>query len=249
MRHGTSVEILNTNRKGEPSMRSILLASFASIVLVACGGGGDLGPSGSQRSASADCPPEQKGDGIMVSSRYNYEDLIEANKWRNEMFPATCAGSLAALVPDMPDGFGVKPTHKPYVMNDEQVYVAYARLVEPLYLDEETANVPVDLETIEYEIVRFTDEEHKTLTDWMTANPESFLSGSVAGHDVHLIGGFGSGRPGKGDRLATSLHALLDDNIVVRISHKELFSQRGGLDVPPLVETVLGDIITRSGAG
>jgi len=225
---------------------TVIASTLAIIALGACGGSGG---SSSQSSAAADCPPEQKGNGIMVSSRYDYDDLLEANKWRTEMFPAACAGSLSALVPDMPDGFGVKPTHKPYVMNDEQVYVAYARLADPLYLDDETANIPMDLETIEYEIVRFSDDEWKTLTDWMTANPDSFLSGDVAGQDVHLIGGFGSGRPGKGDRLATSLHALLDGNIVVRISHKDLFSQRGGLDVPPLVETVLGDIIARSNAG
>ncbi|MFN3211990.1 MAG: hypothetical protein ACE37M_02685 [Henriciella sp.] len=230
-------------------LETALVSAVATIALGACGGGNAPGVSGSKTSAATDCPPEQKGNGVMVSSRYDYEDLIEANKWRTEMFPAACAGSLAALVPDLPSGFGVKPTHKPYVMNDEQVYVAYARLVEPLYLDEETANVPIDVETIEYEIVRFTDEERTTLADWMTANPDSYLSGSVAGHDVYLIGGFGSGRPGKGDRLATSLHALLDDNIVVRISHKDLFSQRAGLDVPPLVETVLKDIIAGSGAG
>lgn len=232
----------------ETLMRTILAASLASVLLAACGGSSEPGPSASQKAATADCPPEQKGNGVMVSSRYDYEDLLEANKWRTEMFPAACAGSLAALVPDLPDGFGVKPTHKPYIMNDEQVYIAYARLTDPLYLDEETANVPVDIETVEYEIVRFSDDEMKTLTDWMSANPDSYLTSSVAGQEVHLIGGFGSGRPGKGDRLATSLHALLDGNIVVRISHKDLFSQRGGLDVPPLVETVLGDIITRSDA-
>ena len=229
-------------------LETVFVSAIAIIALGACGGSDGPGASSSNASAAADCPPEQKGNGIMVSSRYDYEDLIEANRWRTEMFPAACAGSLAALVPDMPDGFGVKPTNKPYVMNDEQVYVAYAQLADPLYLDEDNANVPIDLETIEYEIVRFTDEERKTLTEWMTANPDSYLSGSVAGHDVHLIGGFGSGRPGKGDRLATSLHALLDDNIVVRVSHKGLFSQRAGLDVPPLVETVLGDIIRRAGA-
>ena len=230
-------------------LETFFLSAAAILALGACGGGSESEVSGSSKAAASDCPPDQKGNGIMVSSRYDYEDLIDANKWRLEMFPATCAGSLADLVPDLPSGFGVKPTHKPYVMNDNQVYVAYARLVEPLYLDDENANVPIDVETVEYEIVRFTDEERTTLTDWMSSNPDSYLSGTVAGHDVYLIGGFGSGRPGKGDRLGTSLHALLDDNIVVRISHKGLFSQRGGLDVPPLVETVLGDIIARSGAG
>lgn len=230
-------------------LEKILVSALAIMALGACGAGNEMGASDSSKAASADCPPDQKGNGIMVSSRYDYEDLLEANKWRTEMFPAACAGSLAKLVPDMPSGFGVKPTHKPYVMNDDQVYLAYARLPEQLYLDEETANVPIDIETIEFEIVRFSDDERKTLTDWMAANPKNYRTSSVAGQDVYLIGGFGSGRPGKGDRLATSLHALLDDNIVVRVSHKDLFSQRGGLETPPLVETVLGDIIARSNTG
>ena len=229
----------------ETLMRQVLLAGAALALVAACGGGDD-GPTQSANSNASDCPPEQKGNGVMVSSRYDYEDLAKANQWRSEMFPSTCAGRLAKLVPDLPPEFGVMPTRKPYVMNDDQVYVAYARLPEPLYLEPDTPNIPMDLETIEYEIVRFTDDEMTTLTDWMDANPNNFLTGEIAGKEVHLIGGFGSGRPGKGDRLATSLHALLAENIVVRVSHKDLFSQRGGLDVPPLVETVLGDIISRT---
>ena len=225
--------------------------ALAVVTLAACGGsGGDQGTSGRAVSAGADCPPEQKGNGIMVSSRYDYEDLLEANRWRSKMFPSNCAGSLADYVPDMPEGFGVVPTNKPYVMNGEQVYVAYGELPDPLYLEDDIPNVPVDLNRIEYEIVRFNDEEMVTLTTWMSENPDNYLSGSINGQDVYLIGGFGSGRPGKGDRLATSLHAILDGGIVVRVSHKSLFSQRGGLQISPLVEQIMGDILNGAeGAG
>lgn len=229
-------------------MRQHLLISAAIICLAACGGTSEGGNGSATRSAGAiDCPPEQKGNGIMVSSRYDYEDILEANSWREEMYPSACAGALANLVPDLPEGFGVKPTHKPYVMNDNHVYFAYAELPEPLYLEEGVPNQPRDMEMIEYEIVRFSSDEIATLKTWMTANPDNYLTSSVRGHDVHLIGGFGSGRPGKGDRLATSLHAFLDNNIVVRISHKSLFTQRGGLEIAPLVESVLGDILQGAG--
>lgn len=228
-------------------MKHQVMASAALILLAACGGAGDDG-GGSQIGAAnlSDCPPQQKGNGMMVSSRYDYADLIEANKWRDEMFPRGCAESLANLVPDMPNGFGVKPTNKPYVMKDDQVYVAYARMPEPLYLESGDPNLPRDMEAIEYEIVRFSDDEIATVQTWMADNPNAYISNTIAGQDVHLIGGFGTGRSDKGDRLATSLHAFLDNNIVVRVSHKDLFSPRGGLDVPPLVETVLGEIISRA---
>lgn len=220
-------------------------AIAASLVLIACGGDGGGSGSGSSASASG-CPPQQKGDGVMVSSRYNYEDLQEANTWRETMFPSRCAGSLAPLVPELPDGFAVRPNNVPFVMKDDQVFLIYQELPETPYNEEGFPNVPRDAEAIEFEIVRFNDEELKTVKDWMAANPDSYLTGSVEGKDVHLLGGFGTGRPGKGDRLATSLHAIFDSGLVVRVSHKDLFTQRGGLDLPPLVNTIMGDIIRRA---
>jgi type IV secretory pathway ATPase VirB11/archaellum biosynthesis ATPase len=131
-------------------------------------------------------------------------------------------------------------------MTKDQVHVAYAALPEPLYLGDDNPNIPPNLDSIEYEIVRFTAEEVATLRAWMTQNPDNYIAGEIRGEAVYLLGGFGSGRPGKGDRLATSLHAILADNIVVRVSHKSLFSQLGGLEPSPLVVTVMGDIIDRS---
>ncbi|MEM1036733.1 MAG: hypothetical protein AAGI14_08240 [Pseudomonadota bacterium] len=77
----------------------------------------------------------------------------------------------------------------------------------------------------------------------------SGLNEAIADYDAHFLGGLGRGCLGKNDRLVTFLHVLLDGNVVVRIRHKGLFSQRGGLDVAPLLETVLGDITARSGLG
>lgn len=131
-------------------------------------------------------------------------------------------------------------------MNNEQVHLAYAALPDPLYLEEDIPNVPLDTDTIEYEIVRYSNAEIASLRGWMAENPTDYFTGDVQGTPVYLLGGFGTNRPGKPDRIATSLHILLDDNIVVRVSHKSLFSQRGGLDISPLVETIVSDIIDRS---
>lgn len=231
---------------GRDMIKTSLCASGLALALVtACGA-----PSGgsTSKAAGADCPPLQKGNGIMVSSRYDYEDLIEANKWRTDMFPASCAGQMAPLIPDMPDGFGVVPTNKPYIMTDDHVYLAYAELPHPLYLDEDIPNIPVDLNRIEFEIVRFTEEEMTTLRDWMAANSDNYLTSELDGQPVYLIGGFATMRMGKNDRLATSLHAFLEDGTVIRVSHKSLFTQGSGFELSPLVQTLLGDILRRAEA-
>lgn len=207
------------------------------------GCGGDTPGERPSGQASADCPPIQKGNGIMVSSRYDYDDLQKANQWRTDMFPASCAGSLASMIPDLPDGFGVAPTTKPFIMTEDHVHLGYGELPEELFLEDGITNYPPNLNLIEFEIVRFTDDEMKTIRDWMDANPKNYMTGEVRGEPVYLIGGFGTGRPGKGDRLATSLHAFPSDNLVVRVSHKSLFTQRGGLELSPLVERVMGDIL------
>ncbi|MEL6413665.1 MAG: hypothetical protein AAFQ15_01840 [Pseudomonadota bacterium] len=183
----------------------------------------------------------------MVSSRYDYEDLQAASRWRTEMFPASCAGTLASMIPIMPEGFGVRPTTKPYIMTDDHVHLGYAEIPDPLYLENDMANIPPDLNSIELEIVRFTDNEMTTIRNWMDQNPDNYLTGDIDGHPVYLIGGFGTGRPGKGDRLATALHAFPGDNLVVRVSHKSLFTQGSGLTLSPLVQQVMGDIVEGAG--
>ena len=216
-----------------------LVAGLA--VLTACGG--DSNESASSSRVSADCPPIQKGNGVMVSSRYNYGDLQKANQWRTDMFPVSCAGSLADMIPSLPDGFGVAPTTKPFIMTDDHVHLGYGELPEELFLEDGITNYPPNLNLIEFEILRFTDEEMTLVRDWMKANPDNYMTGDVNGQPVHLIGGFGTGRPGKGDRLATSLHAFPGDNIVVRVSHKSLFTQQSGLQLSPVVQRVMGDIL------
>ena len=78
---------------------------MAAFLLFALGGCGVEESSGGGSSTASNCPPEQKGDGVMVGSRYDYEDLLEANKWRTEMFDARCADDLAFMTPELPAGW------------------------------------------------------------------------------------------------------------------------------------------------
>ena len=181
----------------------------------------------------------------MVGARFDYEDLAEMNSWRETLFARSCAGALGDLIPDLPAGHGVVPDPRPYIMNDTQVYLSYAPLPEPLYFDE-IANVPADLDRFSFEIVQFSDDEMTKLQTWLAQNPDSYVSGRVADQDVYLLGGFASIRPGKGDRLATSLHLFLGKNTVVRISHKSLFTQTPGLQISPIVESYIQDITERA---
>ncbi|MEL6827213.1 MAG: hypothetical protein AAFN91_13270 [Pseudomonadota bacterium] len=221
------------------------LSAAIAALLVACGGPTMGDTSSASNATKSDCPPVQKGNGLMVGSRFDYDDLAEMNTWRETMFARSCAGVLGDLIPDLPAGHGVVPDTRPYIMNDRQVYLSYAPLPDPLYFDE-MANVPPDIDRINFEIVQFSEEEMTKLQTWLDQNSDDFLSGRVADHDVYLLGGFATLRPGKGDRLATSLHFFVGDNTVVRISHKSLFTQTPGLQISPIVESYIQDITERA---
>ena len=221
------------------------LCAATAALIVACSGpvsGDTVSASGK---SDADCPPVRKGDGLMVGTRFDYEDLAEMNSWRETLFERSCAGALGDLIPDLPAGHGLVPDPRPYIMNDTQVYLSYAPLPDPLYFDE-IANVPADLDRFSFEIVQFSDDEMTKLQTWLAQNPDSYVSGRVADQDVYLLGGFASIRPGKGDRLATSLHLFVGKNTVVRISHKSLFTQTPGLQISPIVESYIQDITERA---
>lgn len=229
-------------------MRQYLGLGAALLLAVACSDPTSAADKTSVQSAtkSAECPPDQKGNGIAVSSRYDYKDLEQANKWRDEMFPRSCAESLAELVPDLPAGFGVMPTSRPYIMNDKHVFLSFAELREPLYNDEGWPNTPQDLDMIQFEIVRFDDAEIAKVREWMATNPGDFMTTELNGHEIFLMGGMATGRRGQGDRLSGGLTAIYDKGLVVRLVHHSIYSQTGGVDVSPLVETVMGDILARA---
>ena len=233
---------------------SILLLALATVAMSACGDENDSSRDSSSAngaklaSASGDCPARQKGNGLSVSSRYDVEELIESNKWRTEMFSKTCAGALQDRVPDLPEGFGVIPTVKPYLMGDDHVYLGYAELPETL-ISEMTgqAFVPNNMEPVFFEIRRLPDEEMQIIKDWIASNPSEYFISEVRGQTVYLVGGFGLGRTAKGDRVSTSLQAFLDNNLVLRVTHKSLYDTPGQVTISPLVERIMGEMIAADG--
>ncbi|MEO1660457.1 MAG: hypothetical protein AAFR51_05680 [Pseudomonadota bacterium] len=225
-----------------------VFVTFAAVsALNACGVAGDdsAGAKGTAQAGEINCPPAQKGNGIAVSSRFDYDDLLDSNRWRDEMYSKSCAGSLAAYVPDLPEGFGVVPTVQPYIMNEDQVYLSYGEIPEPL-IDEESGqpNVPADLDRIDIEVRRFSADELTEARTWLAANPKDYVTAEIDGETVYLVNGLGFGRMGKGDRLLTALQVFQDNGVVLRVSHRSLFNSAGGLSISPLVDGVMSDMLT-----
>lgn len=212
------------------------------VILTACGNGESV----RAMSTSGDCPPEQKGDGLMVSSRYNIDDLLSANEWRSDMFDRDCAGTLAALVPGLPDGYGVMPAMKPYIMNSDHIFLTYAEMKGELKNAEGDAMVPTGNDQISFEIVRFTREEIQTLRSWMAANEGEYLKRSMNGNPVYLMGALATMRPGKRDRIGSGLIAVYDSGLVVRLSHRGVFSQTPDAPMPAIVTELMRDIMQRA---
>lgn len=216
------------------------------------GCGGSAGPTdgGDSRAdaGNAACPPERKGDGLMVSQRYDLDDVVAAGQWREDIPPRSCAGELGALLPDFPDNYGLAPASKPYVMNNQQVHIAVGELPDPLVTENGVANYPSDHPVIQVELLRYTPEEMSKVRDWMLENPGSYRTYPINGTDTHLIGyEMALVRPGKTDRIAAGLIVLLDGNIVAKVSHPDLFKYDEGIFEPgSIVYRTMSDILNRS---
>ena len=231
-------------------IETILASAAAIFALGACGGSAENPSNGAgaannegTRAAGA-CPPVQKGNGIAVESRFDYDDLLDSNRWRDEMYSKSCAGSLAAYVPDLPEGFGVVPTMQSYIMNEDQVYLSYGEIPEPR-IDELSGqpNVPADLDRIDVEVRRFSTDELAEAKAWLAANPKDYMTAEINGETVYLVNGLGFGRMGKGDKLLTALQVFQDNGVVLRVSHRSLYTSAGGLTISPLVERVMSDML------
>lgn len=222
---------------------SVLASVTAITALGACGGSSNGSASADRKVAEGECPPAQKGKGIAAGSRYNYDDRIASNEWRDAMYSKSCAGSLAAYVPDLPDGYGLVPTIWPYIMNENQVYLSYGEIPEPR-MDEVSGqpNVPLDLDRIDIEVRRFSPDELTQAKTWLSANPQDYLTAEVDGKTVYLVNGLGFGRMGKGDKLLTALQMFQDNGVVLRVSHRSLYNSAGGVTISPLVEQVMSDM-------
>ena len=209
-------------------MRKTLLASCCWLLLSACGSAGkdgtgqaEAGSAGGER--SAECPPVRKGDGVLVSSRWDFEDLERFQNWQETIPPANCAGALGKLIPDFPEGYGLTPNNKPYVMNNEHVYLLLAKVPDQLKNEYGGAYIPENMTKLGLEILRFTPEEISKAKGWMADNPDGYRTTEVNGLEVYIMGAMALIRPGKPSRMGGGLVAFLDENIVVKIKHPDVF--------------------------
>ena len=230
--------------------RQIFAATCAGLLLSACGGSGDGGTGNfaSSGDRGAECPPEQKGDGLMVGSRWNFEDLEKAQNWQVEIPPSSCAGALGELIPDFPAGYGLMPNNKPYVMNNQQVYLLVAEVPDQLKNEYGGAFIPENHAGLGMEILRFTSDEKSKTRTWMEANPGSYRTTEVDGHEVYLMSAVALARPNKRDRMGGGLVALLSDNIVVKLTHPEVYRQDSDVLKPGgIVYDTMKTILDKSG--
>ncbi len=229
------------------------LASMAfaalTLALAACGAsGGSTAPGDPSERRAAACPPERKGDGLLVNQRYDMEDILAAQQWREDIPPASCAGSLARYVPEFPESYGLAPDSKPYVMNSDQVYLSVGELPDELLNEYGTANLPQGYPLLFVELVRFSDEEIAKARQWMAENPDGYKTYDIDGREAYLMSGLAIMRPGKGDRIGTSLIGFPEGNIVAKVAHQAIM-QRDEVGLRPghIAYETMSDILDSAG--
>lgn len=225
-----------------------LMSLFTVAGLTACGDdGASAVPGSASGDTSAYCPPDQKGNGIKVSSRFDIDDVLSAQKWRRDMFPKSCAGTLAELVPDLPIGYGIPPATRPYTMNSDQVYLAYAETKGvPDGADIQTG-IPKGNDVLYFEISRYTPDEYAQLKQWMADNPGDYLDRSIDGQTLYLMGGVGIYFGQRKINVPRGLTALYDDSqIVIRMSHASLFNPLPDQPIDASAEALMRDIMQRA---
>ncbi|MGB3456737.1 MAG: hypothetical protein WBG08_08540 [Litorimonas sp.] len=184
----------------------------------------------------------------MVASRYDYEDVLAAGKWRTEIFPRSCAGALGAIIPDLPDGYGVAPTSRPYIMNSEQVYLEYAEMDGVAEMGEGMDFVPQGNDRIHFEISKYSADELARLRQWMADNPDDYLTRTVDGRTVYLMAGVGVFFQERTIRVPSGLTAIYDNGLLIRLSHASLFTQDRNAPDDPLAMNLFRDMMQRAEA-
>lgn len=207
--------------------RASVLGLVVATSLAGCGG---EGPSESSSSVSAECPPKTKGSGIAVSSRVNIEDAMKYAVWQRKYPPLKCAEDLAPLIPDLPDGYGLAPSSlsRPPIMGEDHVAFSLGELPAQLMTVDDVPNVPTDTKRIDYEIVRFTAAERKTMETWFETYPDAYSTKTFEGETIYLAGAVATMRPGKGGRVGTGIIVPLDNDLLIRMSYTDMLNQLSG---------------------
>lgn len=206
-------------------------AASAALLLASCGGE-DAGPSAS--SGVTDCPPQVKSGGLSVGSRVNIDEAIQYTFWMTDYPPLSCAGDLADLIPSLPAGYGLAPTTltRLPLMGDDHIAFSLGEMPADLMTQYDTANVPLDMKRIDYEVVRFTSGEMSNMRAWFSNNPGSYFTKTFEGQEIYLAGAVATMRPGKPGRIGAGLTLLMKDNLVLRISYTDMLVQLSGKENP-----------------
>ena len=133
-------------------------------------------------------------------------------------------------------------------MNNQQVYLLVAEVPDQLKNEYGGAFIPEKHSGLGMEILRFTPDEMSKTRSWMEGNTGSYRTAEVAGQEVYLMSAVALARPNKRDRMGGGLVAFLDDNIVVKLSHPEVYRQNSDVLKPGgIVYETMKTILDKSG--
>ncbi|MEO0368931.1 MAG: hypothetical protein AAF197_09130 [Pseudomonadota bacterium] len=218
---------------------SFLSAIIASSMLVACGSDTPSSASGDQRQ---DCPPVANSSMSAIERMGGIENFEKYSNWQKELPPKECAGSLAAYIPDLPAGYALPPTTKPWLMQEGHVYMRYAEMPE-LEDAQDVAILNVAAQAqFEFEIVQLTNEQAESFRKWFADNPNSYSEYPIDGRMFYATGG------GvwyvQGHRLTGGIAALLGNDILIKFTMPNIYSDR---NVATEVATMFHTIASQNG--
>jgi len=191
------------------------------LVGMIMGCGGDSQPS-SQKAASSDCPPVSKPGLSAIQRAGGLESLEKYGKWQTELPPKSCAGGLASYIPDLPEGYGLPPSTRPPIMNDNHVYLKYVEIPENVTGDALDLINFAQQPQFEFEIARISDQEKEVFDDWFTKNPKSYSEYVAGGRRFYALGG--GGWYMKGHRLTGGIGVILDNNVMIKFTMPRIYA-------------------------
>ena len=164
------------------------------------------------------CPP-QVGSGLGVGQRVDIDAAMAFTTWRDDYPPRDCAGALAGLIPDLPEGYAVAPATltTPPIMGDDHVAFKLAEPPNPRTTPDGMASAPT--ETLMFEIVRYTPEQIASFRSWFEANVDATIPVTLQGHEVRMASGAATMVPGRSTRIGTGLTTFLGDELVLKVSY------------------------------
>lgn len=221
--------------------RTLLSASFL-ILLSACGSESPEKPTSNNSGTASECPPLPKASLSAVQRAGGMESLERYSKWQKKLPSKSCAGSLASLIPDLPDGYGLPPNVRPPIMMEGHVYLKYVEM--PKQIGDSAlelinfANNP----QFEFEIVQLSEEQAIKFKNWFKNNPKSYTDYNVDGRPFYATGGGGWYIPG--NKLSGGVGTILKNNVLIKFSMPKMYSDKS---VAKPVARLFHTIATKNG--